>query len=264
MPQHFQDELDQRLSAALESVDVPTGLRAKIAQALDAAALAEQQGLVQLAAIDGPVKVDGPLKFDGPVNPVARTKLSNRRMWIAATVAAGIGGTWLGFRQLTQPLSQSWLLESCTGLLAQIEPDGSSWQAFEGDAGRLRSDTPNESRTGSRWQASNSAEVVFLREIGFLRQVRGVGLVGFCKLRASRNIEEATAYNLGADGRGGLLILLDLVVERGVQGLTRSLTELPQNRSDAYSLAAMQAGDRLLVMAGHVDLDRYILRGQTI
>jgi hypothetical protein len=147
----------------------------------------------------------------------------------------------LGYRQFTQPLSQPWLTESSLGLLEQLESSSVAWQAIERE----------------------QPEVALLRESGFFHQVRNIGLVGSCTLRPPRNIEQVTAYNLGPDARGGTLVLLVLIVERGVQGLTHSFKDLPQKRSDAPALAAMQSGNHLFVLAGRGSLSKYILRGQT-
>ena len=220
---NLYDETDRHLMAALQAVDVPTDVLSRLERSLQVA-LREQELLVSSSLAEQVPKV----------RPADST-LWNRRNAIAATLAAGVGGIVLGFRQLSQPLTQAQLVARTQDLLDQVQ------------------------RT--QWQTLTDSEAVAikrsLQNIGFLRQVRSVSLARCIQLQPPRNIHRATAYDFG-----GKLVLLDLIIERGVQRISHSLSELPWSRSDTVAFA-MSSEQRTLVFAGPASIRAHILPAQT-
>lgn len=224
MSQPNYDDTDRRLMGALQAVDVPADLQSRLERSLQVAQ--QQQELLESP-------------FVAQKSPAARRAVSplwNRRNAIVAAVAAGLGGIVLGYRQLTQPLSQAGLAQSTQSLLDQLK------------------------RT--EWQKLTAAEAVAikrsLQDIGFLSQVRGVSLMGFSQLQPPRNIQDATAYDFGSE-----MVLFDLTIERGVQRVSHSLCELAWSRSDTIAYA-MCSGQRTLVFAGPASIrQKNILPAQT-
>lgn len=208
--------------AALQAVEVPAGLRARLERSLETAL--HEQGL-QAPSHDQSSKS---ARTDSPI--------WNRRSAIAAAVAAGVGGLAFGFRQIWQPLSQGQLVTLTQQLLNGI--DGATWQDLtEADALAVKQS---------------------LQDVGFLRQVRNVALVRFSQLQPPSNIQRAKAYKFNEE-----FVLLDLVIERDVQRLSTSLTELPWGRSDTVAFA-MSSAPRTLVFVGPASLRDHILPAQTI
>ncbi len=159
----------------------------------------------------------------------------NRRTLIAAGVAAGLGGVVLGYRELTKPLSQSWLIKSTQSLLAQLQQP--QWQTLESDrALQVKQE---------------------LEDVGFLRQVRGIALMRICPLQPPLYVQSARALDLGNE-----LTLLELTIERGVQGLSSTLGELEWSRSDSVAVA-MQRSHHTLVLTGPAALRSHILPART-
>lgn len=218
------DETDRNLMAALHAVDVPAHLRSRLEQSLQAA-LKDQQ------AEESPTPTALPKVAARKASP-----LWNRRSAIVAGIAAGVGSLAIGIRQFTQPLTQSQLATISQSLLVQIQ--NADWQALtEADAVAIRRS---------------------LHDIGFFGQVRNVTLDRMCTLQPVRSVHRAIAYDFG-----NKLTLLDLTIERGVQRVTRSFTELPSSRSDTLAYA-MSSEQRTLVFAGPASIREHILRAQTI
>ncbi len=235
-----ENETDRRLMEALQSVEVPVGLHARLHQSLQIVAddLELQDAAVvsrDTVASDTEDQRTAGGDLDFRSIKIRPSKLWNRRNAIGAAFAAGISGALFGYRQLTQPLSQSWLIKSTQSLLAQV--DYAQWHDFD------------EREAVAVKQA--------LQDVGFLRQVHRIALVRTCELQPPRDVRSAIAYDLGNDLR-----LLDLVIERGVQGVTQSLTDLPWSRSDAVAMA-MSSGNRTLVFTGPASIHGHILRPRT-
>lgn len=222
MSEPIYDETDRRLMAALHAVDVPAGLQSRLEQKLQEAAQKE-------ALLEAPCSPHAPQAVQSVRSP--RSPWWNRRRALAAVVAAGLGGMALGYRQFTQPLSQSWLSESSQSLLAQL--DRAQWRPLAEEEARSLAQS--------------------LQAVGFLSQVRNIKLRGTCDLQPPRNVQSATAYDLDND-----LILLDLIIDRGVQGVSRPLSQLPWTRSDIMAMA-MADGNRTLVFSGPASLQSHIL-----
>jgi len=219
---NLYDDTDRHLMAALQSVEVPVDLRARLERSLETA-LHEQ----------GP---QAPSRDQSSNSARTDSPIWNRRSAIAAAVAAGVGGLAFGFRQIWQPLTQGQLVTLTQQLLNGI--DGATWQDLtEVDAVAVKQS---------------------LQDVGFLRQVRNVALVRFSQLQPPSNIQRAKAYKFNEE-----FVLLDLVIERGVQQLSASLTELPWGRSDTVAFA-MSSAPRTLVFVGPASLRDHILPAQTI
>jgi len=224
---NFYDETDGHLMAALYSVEVPADLRSRLERSLQVAQ--REQELLESSSLASS------LAEQVPKVRRADIALWNRRNAIAATLAVGVGGIVLGFRQLSQPLTQAHLVARTQDLLDQVQ------------------------RT--QWRTLTEADAVAikrsLQDVGFLRQVRSVSLVGVSQLQPPRNIHSATAYDFGSQ-----LVLLDLIIERGVQRISQSLSELPWSRSDTVAFA-MSSEQRTLVFAGPASIRDHILPAQT-
>ena len=231
------DEIDRRLISALQSVEVPNDLESRIRQALQSAS---QQELKQPSdSVANAMEVGQSIHVDRAENlvpvPQRVSKIWNRRNWIAASVAAGLGGLVIGYRELTRPLSQWWLIKSTQSLLAQLEQP--QWTALTSEqSADLKRD---------------------LDELGFLRQVGGIVLVAICDLRPPMYVQSARAVDLGNE-----LILLELTIERGVQGVSAVLGKLEWSRSDSMAVA-MQRDNRTLVLTGPATLRAHILPART-
>jgi len=113
----------------------------------------------------------------------------------------------------------------------------------------------------AQWHPFDEREAIAvkqsLQDVGFLRQVHSVALIRACDLLPPRDVQSAKAYDLGNDLR-----LLELVIERGVQGVSQSLSELSWSRSDAIAMV-MGSGNRTLVFTGPASLRAHILRPRT-
>ena len=217
------DDTDRRLIAALHAVDVPTDLQSRIERSLQVA-MQEQELL------------ESSIKVRASEVRRANSPLWNRRTVIAASVAAGLGSLVLGYRQLTQPLTHAQIVESTQNLLDQVER--AEWQSLTG----VETDAIKRS----------------LQAVAFLRQVSSISLFRVTKLQPPRNVKAATAYDLGDK-----VVLFDLTIERGVQGVSNFLTELAWSRSDMVAFA-MASKQRTLVLAGPASIRRtHILPPQT-
>jgi hypothetical protein len=222
VPDPIYDDTDRRLMAALHGVEIPTDLQSRLERSLQGAM--REQELLESSLVE-----------KTPTLRRASHPLWNRRTAIAAAVAAGLGGIALGYRQLTQPLSQAQLVEITQNLLDQVK--GTTWHSL----------------TAEEAKAVSSS----LQGVGFLRQVRNVSLIRLSKLQRPRNIQDATAYDFGSE-----LVLFDLTIERGVQRLSHSLTVLPWSRSDTLAFA-MSSKQRTLVFAGPASIRQHILTAPT-
>ena len=227
----IHDDTDRRIMGALHAVDVPADLQTRLERALQVAV--QEQVLLESHLLAEAAKSPG---SGLPDSGLPGSLLWNRRGVIAAAVAAGLGGIILGYRQLTQPLSQSLLAQSTQSLLDQLK------------------------RTA--WQELTAAEAVVIRrslqDIGFFSQVRGVMLMGVSRLQPPRSIQHATAYDFGNG-----MVLFDLTIERGVQRVSQALCELAWSRSDTLAFA-MSSGQRTLVFAGPASIrQKNILPAQT-
>ncbi len=256
------DDTDLRLNAALQAVDVPVGLRARLVQSVELASnelVAHELAAHELANQELATRELVPVELlntNGLMNPAhvpsqtagvtmqletrfgphaGKSRRLSRRSVIAAAIAAGIGGVVFGYRQLTFPVSQAWLVASTQNLLDQVHRG--SWQDLS--------------------EAETIAVRRFLHEVGFSRQVPNASLVGMNRLHPPRSVKLATAYDLGNES-----ILLDLTIERGVQHLSHSLIELGGSRSDLV-MFAMSKDDRTLVLAGPPAIRKHILPAQT-
>ncbi len=214
------DDTDRHLMAALNAVEVPADLQSRLERSLQIAS--REHELASPAA-------------QSPVTERAHSVLWNRRNAIAAVLAAGVGGLALSVRQTYQPLTQAQLLTCTQNLLDQLQK-------------------PN-------WQPLTDADTVAinrsLQEVGFLRQVTNVALIGVSQLEPPRNIHRATAYTFGNQ-----MVLLDLIIERGVQGVPHYLTDLSWSRSDIVAFA-MSRENRTLIFAGPESIRPHILPAQT-
>ena len=230
------DDFDRRLIGALHNVEVPADLHARLQRALQNS-VAEPE--LQTSSLHKSASATtASATSDARTGTVAtrqRSALWNRRTAIAAAVAAGLGGTIFGYRHLTQPLSQAWLEKSTQSLLAQIQQAG--------------------------WQPLDESEVVAVKrslmDLGFLRYVHGVTFDGSCELHPPRDVQSARAFNLGSE-----LVLLELQIDRGVQGLSSTLNDLAWSRSDSVAYA-MSSGNRTLVFTGPANIRGHILRART-
>jgi hypothetical protein len=223
------DDTDRHLMAALQAVEVPADLRARIERTLIAAsheAEATSTSLVQSTLI-----------VQSSKSRAHRTHFWNRRTVLAAAVAAGIGGLAFGLRQIFwQPLSQDQLVVITERLLNGLEK--ADWKILtEADAVAVRHS---------------------LQDVGFLRQVHNVALVHESSLEPLSNVQRVTAYKFNED-----LVLLDLIIERGVQRVAQSLTQLPWGRSDMVAFA-MSHARRTLIFVGPPRITDHILPPQTI
>jgi hypothetical protein len=224
----IHDDTDRRLIAALHAVDVPTDLQSRLERSLHVAMLEQE-------LLESQYLKQNQLKENPETIRRTGSLLWNRRNAIAAVVAAGLGGVVLGYRQLTQPLSQARLVACTQRLLDQIK--------------------------GADWQTLSPAQAVAvngsLQAVGFLRQVRGVTLTAVCSLQPPSNIQSAMAYDFGND-----IVLLDLTIERRVQQISHTLRELAWPRSGTIAFA-MSSEQRTLVIAGPASMRRNILPPQT-
>lgn len=223
MSEPIYDETDRRLISALHNVEVPPTLQSRLERSLRVA-LAEQELLELPCVADKPTTVQN-----------AESRLLNRRNVIAAGVAAGLGAIAFGYRQLTQPLSQSQLVESTRFLQDQLKQ--------------------------ADWQALNNSEAVAIRtslqDVGFLRQVRNVSFKRVTSLQPPRHIQLAKVYDLGSN-----LVLFDLTIQRGVHHLSLVLSELDWPRSDTRAFA-MCLDQRTLVFAGPAGIQGHIFTTPT-
>ena len=235
MAEPTYDETDRRLTEALQNVEIPVGLHARLHRSLQIAAhdleLEESGLLAQSLSTQKALTSNA-----GVQRPVGKpSRLLNRRTAIGAALAASVGGVLFGYRQMTQPLSQSWLIKSTQSLLAQVEY--------------------------AQWHTVDEREAVTvkqsLQDIGFLRQVHGIALLRACELQPPRDVTSAKAYDLGNDLR-----LLELVIDRGVHGVSQTLTDLAWSRSDAIAMV-MGQGNRTLVFTGPASIHAHILRPRT-
>ena len=224
------DETDRRLIGALNRVEVPAGLHSRLQRSLQLAA--HEHELPPVESASHQTSIASPLQNENTKRPAV---LWNRRAAIAAAVAAGFGGTIFGYRHFTQPLSQAWLVKSAQSLLAQVQH--------------------------AQWQPLDESEVVAVKrsllDLGFLRYVQGVSFNGSCELRPPRDVQLARAYDLGNE-----LVLLDLQIDRGVQGVHGTLNDLAWTRSDSAAYA-MSSGNRTLVFTGPAAIRSHILRART-
>ncbi len=249
---HF-DDFDRRFAGALQDVEVPANLHARLQLALQVAAhenpLDETcinevgdtaTGRMEAAHQNTARPETQPEETRRIVrgNPTLQNLpnlLLNRRSAIAAAVAAGLGGVMLGYRQLTQPLSQEWLVKSTQMLLAQLPL--------------------------AKWQAFDESEAVAVKQsllnLGFLRYVHSIAFEGECELQPPHNVQRARAINLGND-----MVLLELRIDRGVQNVGSTLNELAWSRSDSAAYA-MSSGNTTLVFTGPTNIRGHILRART-
>lgn len=230
------DDFDRRLIGALHNVEVPADLHARLQRVLQNSVAEPELQTSSLHKSAGiPTASATSDARTGTVATRQRSALWNRRTAIAAAVAAGLGGTIFGYRHLTQPLSQAWLEKSTQSLLAQIQQAG--------------------------WQPLDESEVVAVKrslmDLGFLRYVHGVTFDGSCELHPPRDVQSARAFNLGSE-----LVLLELQIDRGVQGLSSTLNDLAWSRSDSVAYA-MSSGNRTLVFTGPANIRGHILRART-
>ncbi len=240
MAEPIHDETDRRLKEALHSVEIPVGLHARLQRSLQNVAQDnvsqdfefEESGLLPKDSVSSSAVAKYSLAKRITDKP---SRLWNRRSALGAALAVGVGGVLFGYRQMTQPLSQSWLVKSTQSLLAQVE--FAKWHSFE--------------------EREAVAVKQSLQDVGFLRQVRSISLERACELQPPRDVQSARAYDLGNELR-----LLELVIERGVQGVSQSLSELSWSRSDAIAMV-MANGNRTLVFTGPVSIHSHILRPRT-
>ncbi len=242
------DDFDRRFAGALHAVEVPADLHARLQVALQIAAhehlLAESNGEQASrteTAYQERVRAETMPEETRRIvrgNPVPQNLpnlLLNRRSAIAAAVAAGLGGAMLGYRQLTQPLSQEWLVKSTQLLLAQL---------------------PH-----AKWQAFNESEAVAVKQsllnLGFLRYVHSIAFESACELQPPHNVQHARAVNLGNE-----MVLLELRIDRGVQNVGSTLNELAWSRSDSAAFA-MSSGNATLVFTGPTNIRRPLVRART-
>ena len=218
------DDTDRRLMTSLHAVDVPADLQSRLQRSLELA-MREQELLESSTLSDKMLRIRR-----------EKTPLWNRRTAIAAAVAAGLGGIALGYRQLTQPLSQAQLVASTQNLLDQVKR--TAWQSL----------TPTQAVAVKR----------SLQDVGFLQQVLSVSLIGISELQPPLNVLRATAYDFGSE-----MVLFDLTIERGVQSISHSLRELAWPRSGTLAFA-MSSEQRTLVFAGPpASIRKHILPAQT-
>jgi len=101
------DETDRRLKEALQNVEIPAGLHAGLQRSLQIVARDLELGESGLLS---PATLASNAVAQRTVEKPSR--LWNRRNAIGAALAAGLGGVLFGYRQLTQAMSQSWLIKS--------------------------------------------------------------------------------------------------------------------------------------------------------
>ncbi len=218
-------DLDRQIQSRLHDVAVPSGLAARLKQAVSTATEAtspEAAFVVACSQVATPEQSTS-LAVGSAVKPSELEEGWVRRTAIVSALVAGLCGfAWLA-SYWTRPADPEWLASGCSMILEQVEQENVAL-----------------------WPKSTQSVAVELSRVQ--SQLVRVQILGERSLAGLKSQWQGTVYRLDAgDGRG--LMLIKLMALPPVRGLNSRFEVIP-TPSGGWSLVAMSIGKETYVLAG--------------
>lgn len=230
------DVEDVAIAEAMQQITVASQAKARVRAQLHALAADEVPAFAAVSLENDDLRNDDGRNDDGSqrarvLSAPVRARLWTRRRITAASLALVASAVFLVFSLRSQPLTEQQLTQYCTDRLDLISNQVPQWKAPAADA-------------------SSRLEPV-LRNLN-----RRLTLVGSQELVGWPVADGCTVWKFDT-GQGKNLYVFDFHTPRTIRDIPARFRFIQQS-STSWSLAALQHGDRLLVVAIEGDIADYI------